>query len=244
MTESLAQNREFEQLVARADIYQLLSLFLHLPTLELAEGLLDGSLASDVEQLVAELGLTGEQTRRSEQAASTEKAEGVVAAFRVIAAEPWSAEDYLHALRFEFTRLLTHPTHAVLSLYEALFLYEEKQQGKERPILFTNPAALDAERIYRKAGLARSDEVNESGDHFATQLEFASFLFRQRLSLLDGDPEALATNRAIIEEFEEQHLSRWTSLFFSRLADKAKEPAYHAIGKLGVLVFTEAGELY
>jgi TorA maturation chaperone TorD len=160
-------------------------------------------------------------------------------------------EQLLRLVRAEYTRLFTHPERPVIGIYESLFLYELQGRRGERPVLFVNAAALDAERLYREAGLVRSAEFNESGDHVATQLEFAGFLLRQRAQLsaggssgaegaagaeaLERDVQAMQHNSALCEEFWARHLSKWLLPFGEHIIDEAEHPVYTVVGELCVV---------
>ena len=50
------QETEYQKAAAASDMFQLLSMFMHLPKKEMAAGLLDGSMAEDVTTIFRELG--------------------------------------------------------------------------------------------------------------------------------------------------------------------------------------------
>ncbi|MCL1798221.1 MAG: molecular chaperone TorD family protein [Eggerthellaceae bacterium] len=210
---------EVGRLASQADLAQILALFFRRPSTELAAGLAEGTVALDISQILAELALddTG--------------AHGLLGTMR-----GGGPEALLKALRVEYTRLFAHPEHPVLRIYEALFLYELRGRKGERPVLFVNPAALDAERLYRQAGLTQNSDFNESGDHFGVQLDFAAFLLRQRIELLskgqEGQEGHLAGNAALFDEFKARHLSKWLQPLGDMLVASAQHPAYQAVGHL------------
>ncbi len=205
-----------ELLIPQADLYQLLSLFLRLPDTELAAGLADGTLTLDAAQILTEIG--SDEQELSELLNTVQGTE---------------PELLLSALRTEFTRLFGHPERPIIRIYESLFLYELRGRVGEQPVLFINQAALDAEALYRRAGLARSRAYNESADHFGIQLDFMTFLLRQRIKLLaEQGTDDLPENAGLIEEFKARHLSKWLRPLGEQLLAAAEHPVYLAVGRL------------
>ncbi|MDR3053337.1 MAG: molecular chaperone TorD family protein [Coriobacteriales bacterium] len=198
-----------------------MALFLHLPTLEFARGILDGSIAQDVYHILEELGI--EQPGLGD----------VANAFAALQGDAAQADTLLSELRRDFTQLFSHPLRPSVSIYETLLLADPDAPRSKRPLLFTSPAALDAARCYKKAGLAPAATVNEPEDHFATQFEFMSYLYRRQLSLLGGDAQALEQNSESLREFSLLHLHKWVEPFFVAVARKAQSPSYQAFAHLG-----------
>ncbi|MEM5816587.1 MAG: hypothetical protein AAGU16_01815, partial [Desulfitobacterium hafniense] len=52
---------ERQKSIAASDMYRLLAMFLHLPTKEMAKGVLDGTWAEDVLNIFAELGISDDK---------------------------------------------------------------------------------------------------------------------------------------------------------------------------------------
>ncbi|MDR1183622.1 MAG: molecular chaperone TorD family protein [Coriobacteriales bacterium] len=214
-------------LAARADTFQMLALFLHLPTLELAQGIIDGTLPKDILQLAEETGVDAEQRSQLADCFAAKETDGS------------DAESLMHTIRTDYTRMFAHPEHPTVSIYESQFLFRQSNSDGEKPRLFTSPAALDAERCYRKAGLKTAGEANEPGDHFGTQLEFAAFLLRKTIALIGGDADKIHANIELFNEFSDLHLHRWISAFFSAVRENAKTVSYRAVGFFGA-VFSDA----
>lgn len=218
------QELEYQKAAAASDMFQLLALSMHLPQKDLVVGLLEGGIADDVTALFRELGFDPEDTRNLEKT------------FENIRSNGESKENLLSELRQEYTRLFTHPKKTVIPIYEALFRYIYEEQGGARPLLFVSPAALDAERCYKKAGLKMSKAVNESGDHMGTEMEFMMYLYLQKAKAIqENDQEELARRNEEIEEFERLHLKRWAKEFFSQCKTASKSKFYSAIGEIGSL---------
>jgi TorA maturation chaperone TorD len=204
-------------------MYQILSIFLQLPTKDLTAGLLDGTVAEDILSILEELGF------------SQEDLAGLENDFKTIRETASSVEDCMTELRREYTRLFTHPKNPQIPYYETLFLYDPDKDGA-KPSLFISPAAMDAERCYKKAGMARSAEINEPGDHIATEMEFMMHIYRLLAQgINEKDEEKQATAREGIREFTELHLRKWAYAFFEKCAELSENPAYQGIGKAGML---------
>jgi TorA maturation chaperone TorD len=220
---TMENNREqqIQRALAASDMYQLLSMFLHLPTEVIAEGLLAGSLEEDVLAIFQELGL------------SAGELENIKSRFSEIHQMNKSKEELLTEMRQEYTRLFTHPQKPEIAIYETLFRYNP-ETDEVRPSLFISPAAMDAERCYKKAGLTMSKEINEPADHMATEMEFMLFLYLQKAKALqDDDQEALNRREGEIKEFSELHLQRWGKAFFDRCMEASNSKVYKTFGEIG-----------
>jgi TorA maturation chaperone TorD len=218
------QENKLQSALAASDMFQLLALSVHLPQKELAGGLIDGSIAEDVMALFRELGFDPQETRQVEDM------------LEAIGKAGESHEILVSELRQEYTRLFSHPKKPAIPIYEALFRYDNEKQDDVRPLLFVSPAALDAERCYRKAGLKMSKEMNESGDHMGTELEFMMYLYLQKAKAIqENDEQELAKREAEIEEFNRLHLLRWAGDFFEQCKAASQDKFYHTIGEIGGL---------
>ncbi|MGS0765385.1 TorD/DmsD family molecular chaperone [Syntrophomonas curvata] len=213
--------------IAASDLYQLLAISLQLPTREITAGLLDGSLAEDVLAIFDELGFPAHLQ------------EDLKTEFSQIQQESKNQEELLSDLRKEYTRLFTHPQKSQIDIYESLFLFNPQELG-EKPLLFISPAAMDAERCYKKAGVIRSKEVNEPGDHMATEMEFMMFLYLQKAKALqEGNQTGAERREEEIREFYDVHLQKWAIDFFGRCTILSKHPFFRAVGKTGSIFMEE-----
>lgn len=218
---------EYQEALAVSDIFQVLSLFLRLPSRELSVGLLDGGISEDVTAILRELGHHHEETLVIENT------------LQAIQSSQVNVDTFHSQLRQEYTRLFSHPRRPQIAIYETLFRYKVDEDG-EYPPLFISPAALDAERCYKKAGLAMSSEVNESGDHMSIEMEFMMYLFLEKaISIREGDEQGLARRNLEIQEFTRLHLNRWGQEFFEKCKNTSQIPVYKVIGEIGVLVLSD-----
>jgi TorA maturation chaperone TorD len=213
--------RDIQEAIAASDMYQLLSMSLHLPTQEIAAGLLDGSLAEDVLAILGELDF------------SLETIEKFRTNFLEIQNNKQTQEELLSKMRQEYTRLFSHPKEPEVAIYETLFRYDpENDEGK--PSLFISPAALDAERCYKKAGLVMSKELNEPGDHMATEMEFMMYLYLQKAKALqENKSDELSRREAEIKEFTDLHLRKWAKEFFDLCSTESSSEVYRVFGQIG-----------
>lgn len=213
---------EIKKSEAASDLYRLLSMFLHQPTDESVQGLLDGSIADDVADILEELGFSAEIIQRIDKKL-TALQNGIS-----------KKEELRTAMSREYTRLFSHPKKPAVAIYECLFLFQPENETEEQPLLFVSPAALDAERCYKKAGLLRSKAVNEPGDHMATELEFMMVLYwRKAQALQENNLEELAKSEAEIKEFTDVHLRKWAVEFFQQCVDASQSEVYRIFGEIG-----------
>lgn len=215
--------------IALSDYLAMLALFVQFPTRELEDGLASGALCEDYRAIVEETGLSGP--------AFDAAGERLLAASREIRRGPAA----VHAVRCEYTRLFNHPEHPVIKLFEGVFLDDERiREGKSSTgaRLFVNPAALDAERCYRKAGLKKGSAVNLPADSMSTELEFLSHLHAQNArALAVRDNALLGETELLLEEFERLHVGKWFLRFFERCTEESRCELYTALGTMGVALF-------
>ncbi|UWG96696.1 molecular chaperone TorD family protein [Dehalobacter sp. DCM] len=215
---------ELREALAASDLYQLLAMFFRLPSEELAMGLLDGSLADDVAAIFRELGFKDSELQNiADRLATCQKSS---ADLKTLVTE----------MRQEYTRLFYHPKRPVLDIYETMFLYRPEEKSQAKPSLFISPAALDAERCYKKAGLQKSAQVNEPGDHLATEMEFMMYLYlKQATALQANDQEELARRTVEIQEFHHVHLQKWAVSFFEHCGSLTHSTVYRLFSEIGSL---------
>jgi len=212
---------------AIADYYQLLALLLRLPTAEVEEGFISGSIADDIISNMDEAGFPEPMQ---------EEVNNLVVQ---LAQHVEEGHANLGTLRRTYTKLFTNPKMPMIGIYESLFRYwkDNPSAGWDNaPRLFISPAALDAERCYKKAGLSRSDELNESGDYMVTELEFMARLYSHRATLnLTEDAEEFTATSALIKEFNHYHFEKWGVDFFTEVSQVAPNSIYQVLGAFGAL---------
>jgi TorA maturation chaperone TorD len=209
-----------------ADTYLLLATLLRLPTQELVLLLKGDAFILNLKQLVENLGFSQKERGRAKTAVQLFEA--------CINDEEFT----LSELRGEYTRLFDHPDMPTVHRYEGLFRYFEQhpgQQGYEgAPVRFINPAALDAERCYKKAGFARAASLNEPADSISAELEFMHNLYIGKLDALEAkDTEKLVFADECIEEFSRIHLGKWFMPFFDACRHESRIAFYQALGLFG-----------
>ena len=97
-----------DALQARSCAYRLLAFFMALPTRDVADSVLAGSLRADVEEIADGANFDPEEARRVTEALDAENSFWQL-----------DAEEALRALRLDYTMLFTNPEGAVVSPYEA-----------------------------------------------------------------------------------------------------------------------------
>jgi TorA maturation chaperone TorD len=218
--------QEMQNAIARSDMFQILSILLHIPNLEVVEGLANGSIVEDLLNIISELGFSaGDIEKLSTDLLWAQN-------------NKLTEKELLSEMRREYTRIFIHPTEPQIPIYETLFRYDP-QTMKETPSLYISPAALDAEHCYKKAGLVMSKKTNEPSDHMAIEMEFMTYLYLQKaLALKNNLEEEISAREVQIAEFEERHLKKWAKDFFTKLALENNN-FYKAIGGIGSLFMTK-----
>ncbi len=214
---------------ALADTSRILAAALRHPTRELIRQLCHPSFNAILQQLLADLGLP--QNSCPDTSAIQD----------VLTGEDTGEEEALTALRCAYTALFSHPESPQLPPYESQYLYwRAHPEGNfdEAPRMFVCPAAVDAERVYKMAGLTRSKELNEPGDFIATEVEFLAFLFARISELLTlGDKDSTVLDElewlgAVYADFS-VHIQKWWQSFFDDLASSDIYPVYTLTGVIG-----------
>ncbi|NMA69831.1 MAG: molecular chaperone TorD family protein [Desulfitobacterium sp.] len=214
---------EVMNVLAISDFYQLLSISLRLPDNDLAKGMLDGSYGQDAVNILEELHCNEEEIAQ------------VKKLFEQLATDKDKVTPYLIEMRREYTRLFDDPKKPALGIYETVFLHNPEEE-KEGVMLFMSPAALDAERCYKEAGVGLVKETAEPADHMATELEFMMYLYGKKgQALQKGNEEELDLLKKQINEFKELHLHKWALDFFKKLQSEAKLLPYQGIAQLGIV---------
>lgn len=203
--------------IAMADACAIASLCLEWPSEPLLEGIGSGALAADIGSIAAEL---GDSDLWEEALAYLRQASG---------------EATLPALRREHTRLFDHPLSPAVPQYEGQFRHMLGGGPlAERPRLFVNSAAKDAEHRYRAAGFDLARGRNIPADGMATELQFIQLLHaKSAQALLDDDTEAYELAQAQLEEFAGLRLRGWAGDFFLKCSEESRLSFYRFAGLFG-----------
>lgn len=207
---------------ATADAYRLVGVFLQLPTEEVARGVSEGAVASDLKAILDEMGCSRDEA----EAVLRELPEPVGLS---------AADGGLTALRRDFTRLFTNPEKPLVPIYESVF--KGSKDFDTSALVFVSPTALDAERAYKEFGMAVDPAKHDSPDHMCAEVDYLCALYWRMGELLElGDDEAVVAIRGKIDEFSQSHLLKWGDCFFSLVKEHALTAAYRMVGALGALL--------
>ena len=141
------------------------------------------------------------------------------------------------SLRRFHTALFDHPDFPAIYPTESAFLYAQKNPGDRNglPPLTINPAANDAERIYKKAGVKRAANVQLPADLITSELEFMAYLHNEiARSIQNNDQQRKDDLIAILDEFNHYHCSKWFAAFFEACASQDKS-FYQTMGAVGTI---------
>lgn len=217
---SAVMGREEVKLFATADLFQLFSIIMRLPTEALSKSVADGTFVLETEKLLEDFDMLGDNK--------------VCLALDMLAKEVSNDEKHFAHMRQAWTALFAHPDKPLIFPYESLFLhYLKNPEGcwEGAPRLFISPAALHADQCYKAAGFVRAEAHNESGDHISTELEYMAILFALKAESITGDSlQDTGKINERIEEFITTHLNKWAVSFFSHLAENELSNVYAALG--------------
>ena len=203
----------------RADMYHLLTIGFLDPTRELASGLVNGSIQSDVVETVAGL---KEHYHHN----------GGTPSILILAAEKMlnevftqDVESLYHELAIEYARLFIGPGPVIVSPYESI----HKDAGiHASAFLMVGSAARKVLKSYQAAGLSMVDGLNEPPDHIATELEFMYYLIEKEASAWKAGAHNEARKwRCLQISFFTMHLGEW-GIEFTNLVEKKTEKNFYA----------------
>ncbi|WP_251178616.1 TorD/DmsD family molecular chaperone [Adlercreutzia agrestimuris] len=133
-------------------------------------------------------------------------------------ADQGDAEQMLHALRAEATRLFIGAPEPVISPYEGI--WRAADDGGEA-LLFINPHSMEVERFCKSCGLSRPAGTNEPLDNVATELELLECLAAR--VALGEDADAAASAYA---EFMTSHVMQWMPRFAEKVQEETRLTFY------------------
>lgn len=175
-----------EEWINKAELYTLLSISFAYPTKELAQAIVSGDYAAELEELLALNGLESAHTEIAELACYATKTE----------------KEVLDCLRLEHTRLFLAGNDTLISLYGESWAAKEKNL---QPLLFIGEEARAVEKFMRSCGLGHTEERHEPLDHIAAELEFLKMLCLMRAGVVEI-PEGVVLPENAYVEFYGLHL--------------------------------------
>ena len=205
--------------IAKAALYELLSLALRYPERNLAQALSSGEYGEALVEACGGLGL----------ASAGEECAKALSAY--VGAE---AEGLFRALRREHTRLFIGVDGALVSPYTGVHY---AQMVGVQPALFVNREAMGVERFARACGLGRPEGTNEPLDHIATELELLEYLCLDRAGLVN--PGGGVVPDGAYEKFWEERFSPYAKRIASQIAEHTDEPLFRVASTL-ILALPEA----
>jgi len=164
------------------------SLVFEYPDKNLAELLVSGALPQEMLALSAEVGL----------------AEDIVASARtrLAAYRGLPAEDVMHELRQEYTRLFLG-RQPLVSNTEGI--WRCRAEGYKHPPLMVNPRSMEVQKFQESCGVVRASGFSDCVDTVCVECEFAAHLA--------GGPEFPAelgrTSAEAYREFVDAHMKQW-----------------------------------
>ncbi|MBR2790008.1 MAG: molecular chaperone TorD family protein [Eggerthellaceae bacterium] len=179
-----------ETLFAAADLFQIGAMALDYPTEPVAEGFANGTLMTDVQACLAEMGVDGD----------------IVAA----GSESPDPKTIWEALKVEHSRLFANVRNPVIWIYETVFCRPEGEE--DSAMLFVSPDCLHVEESMKRAGVELAADNRQPADYLPTELQFLSYLCNAEA---EGKLEVVSTGA--LDGFMAMHLDRWLPAFMDAL---------------------------
>lgn len=227
MSQTLGGNAE--TLPFEATAYELMALSFRYPDAGLVDALASGEWADAVREVSGALGLV--------------LPEGWDEGLGAYAGR--DAEELLHALRAEATRLFVSAPEPAVSPYEGV--WRAADDGVQA-LLFVNPHSMAVERFMRSCGVGRPEGTNEPLDRVDAELEFLQWLCMLECDMAEApegvdppaaegaEPDASAALAAswasARERFLEEHALAWMPRFADAVAEESREPFFRATAML------------
>ncbi len=228
-----------DQWQARAAMCELLALSFRYPDAVLAEALASGEWGEAADEIAGVVGLSW----------TTGAAPGAAEA-----AQCDDADELLHTLRCEATRLYVGTPEPVVSPYEGVWRAEDEGV---KALLFVNPHSMEVERFCGACGLGRPVGTNEPLDHVATEMELLQYLAeRAAIDVSDADAVDLSacpgeyvlsqdlpggSAAAAYQQFMDEHVMTWMPRFAAKVKEETEVPFYADAADL-LAAFLRVGE--
>lgn len=229
MRENDTETIDVDTWQARATMCELLAFSLRYPDQETVEALASGEWVDAARELAGALAIalpedfaSGLPGGPSEEAGS--------------GSSSTDADELLHALRAEATRLFVGAAEPIVSPYEGV--WAALDDGVQ-PLLFVNPKSMEVERFCRACGLGRPEGANEPLDHVATEWELLQYLALEASGAVarEGDGRAHedfpgGSPAAAYEAFLSDHASVWMPRFAEKVIEETRQPFYRSAAQL------------
>jgi TorA maturation chaperone TorD len=227
-------SQKLQNLTAAADFFSIMSVMLDFLTLpEVYEGIKSGMLQRDIQAVVEEMEIVDPRISTALENLNTVHEQIAVNSYKYT------------QLRQEYTRLFNDPKHPAIGFYEGTFINRKyEDEGKAAPdnsSLFINQAALDADRQYKRAGVARDiAKQNIPGDCMLTEMAFMQHLLQLKVrAILDKNVERENEIDEWLYEFKRLHLKVWMYEFFEKCHTTSTQEYFHAVALLGQVLALE-----
>jgi TorA maturation chaperone TorD len=140
--------------------------------------------------------------------------------------EAFAAQE-LQALLVDYTRLFLGPPSPLVAPYGSTWL------GGDGTVMPESAVALEG--LYGEAGFEIDEELGETPDHVAVELEFLYLLtFKQNEARRAGEEVAIAGWDQLHDLFLRGHVGAWISRFAAAVRDQAETAFYRELADLTV----------
>lgn len=194
-----------------AEAFELLSVSLRLPTMEVGEALSNGEFRRVADGLADELDVFSEEWV------------GVLRCYEGV-----DAGELFHKLRREYTRLFGGVPEAMLSLYAGIW---QANDDGVAPLLAVNKESMAVERFMKSCGIQRAQLANDPFDNIASELEFLQYLCLVKAGALENEPTAQSVREDAFARFYNEHFIAFAKRFAEKLGAESREAFYDFVAK-------------
>lgn len=195
--------------IAKAELFELLSMALRFTDWELTEVLVTGEYADALAEACGGVGLLNDVTSEAIEQLAAYKGR--------------NNEEVFRDIRCEYTRLFVGVDGPVVSPYAGVHYAEGIGVT---PALFVNREAMAVERLARDCGLARPEGTNEPLDHIATELEFLEYLCLDRAGVVNSEGGVVPADA--YENFYEERFAPYARHIAGLVTESTGEPLFLA----------------
>lgn len=199
---------QLKKAIGKADLCELMSVMFAFPQEKnLATGLCEGTILSDIEGCIQDIAPAGAETDLALQELESFVGQDIDTMY----------ED----LRLGSSALFFKPGgFTPVWPFEGPFLFAAKSD--KYPSLFRSPVTLDVQKMMKASGVSMADELKEPCDSIWDEFSYLSYLYgKQAECLFAEDTEGAKTWVDFADAFIEKHFGKWALDFMSKTINDA-----------------------
>lgn len=198
-----------ENWVAKAELFEVLSLAYQYYEEKTVQALISGEYAKAFGEAIVASGLgTGLALQARDTLAPYAGA---------------NFDELFHTLRVENTRMFVGAPHAAVSPYAGVWYAEDVGVT---PVLYINKESMAVERFMESCGVGRPENANDPLDHIGSELEFLEYLCLDRAGIINKEVDVVP--EGAYEQFYEDRFISFGKRFAEAVLQNSDEPLLSA----------------